>query len=118
MNVTEVVDRIEVNSDELPWLILNQRGGGGLDGGAISDDLQQRLHPRILLRFVEVLAAHSIQPRKEVAQFHLGEFGWVKAQFSKSILETRRMNGAGFKRPLLRVDAVSALEIVGNHDTF
>ena len=37
--VAEVVDGVVVNSHEVPRLVLDERGRGGVNGGAIGNDL-------------------------------------------------------------------------------
>ena len=116
--VAEVVDGIVVNAHQVPRLVLDQRGGGGVDAGAVRDDLHQRLDARVDLRLVEVLTAHAIQAGQEGTQVVLGELRRVETQVLEVADEPLGVDGFRLERPFFRLigaAAVGLLIVVGDH---
>ena len=116
--VTEVVDGVVVNAHQVPRLVLDQGGGGGVDAGAVRDDLHERLDARVLFRLVEILAAQAIEAGEEGAQVVLGQLRRVEAQVLEVADEALRVDGFRLERPFFRivgVVGVGLLVVVGDH---
>jgi len=115
--VAEVVDGVVIDAHQVPRLVLDQRGGGGVDAGAIGDDLGERLDARVLLRLVEVLAAHAIEAGQEGAEIVLGQLRRVEAQVLEVADEPLRVDGFRLERPGVRVVGMAAglLVVIGDH---
>ena len=116
--VPEVVDGIVVNAHQVPRLVLDQGGGGGVNAGAVRDDLHERLDARVFFRLVEVLAAQAIEAGEEGAQVVLGELRRVEAQVLEVAHQPLGVDGFRLERPLFRivgVVGVGLLVVVGDH---
>ena len=116
--VAEVVDGVVVNAHQVPGLVLDQRGGGGVDAGAVRDDFGERLDARVLLRLVEVLAAHAIEAGQEGAQVVLGQLRRVETQVLEVADEPLGVDGFRLERPFFRLVGtlvVGLLVVVGDH---
>ncbi len=115
--VAEVVDGVVIDAHQVPGLVLDQGGGGGVDAGAVRDDLGERLDARVLFRLVEVLAGHAVEAGQERTEVVLVQLRGMEAEVLEVADEALRMDGFRLERPFvgLVAAAVGFLVVVGNH---
>ena len=115
--VAEVVDGVVVNAHQVPGLVLDQGGGGGVDAGAVGDDFRKRLDARVLFRLVEVLAGHAVEAGQEGTEVVLVQLRGMEAEVLEVADEALGVDGFRLERPLvgLVAAAVGLLVVVGDH---
>ena len=91
--VAVVVDRVVVDGREVPVLVLEEMGGGGVDGGALGRDLHDRGEPAVH-GLVDVLAVRD--ERQEVRGPHLGRVHSKRGDLGHPF---RRMDRIPLERP-------------------
>lgn len=91
--VADVIDGFVVDSQEVPFLVLENPGGRIMDGAALREDPGQACQTLVLL------LVDFGSPGDERQQFVLGEFPGVHAQFGEGFPQRGRVEGIFGQRP-------------------
>ncbi len=112
--VTEVVDGIVIDGEEIPRLVLDEPRRGRVDGRALGDGFAERRKAPVFILI------HLFEGGHEGLEHGPDEFLGMQAQFGQGVVKLGRIHGIGEQGPafdaLIGQGPGGAVVMVGNHD--